>query len=254
MASLGSLKGKTIKKITRVAGPPTSSSSCADGGQLLEWRMRGYHIALLFDANQICQGESRGSPPKPDLARTRLAPVQPKIVSKSSPSITLEKPSVNIQGQRTIVAPPDFKQSMTAVVRTDFRPPMTENPPKTSPVMTPNDFKQPLTSSLQSAPKELQIILCYSCGNNLRAEAKFCDSCGEAVTRQASVPSKENRTTPYDLHNIVHRIEPARNVTYRRRPPAVSCESCGREFPYWDKFCDKCGALVQLNYALTTQT
>jgi len=307
IASLGTLRGKTIREIIRVAGPPTSSGSCTDGGQLLEWRARGHHIALLFDANRICQGESHGSPPKPDIARTGPTPVQPRIASKGSPPITVEKPSVNIPKESTIVkTPTDFKQSMTTPVqtkpanpldtsplvgiwnspkniafqtigktpinyqqsaaapiqsvpktpiveaRTDFMPPMTapmESPPRTLLVMTSNYLKQPMTSPVQSPPNELQVIFCDNCGNSFKAEAKFCDSCGEAVTQQASVPSTEEQTTPpNDLQDTMHVIEPPVSVTERSQPATVTCENCGRQLQDGDKFCDKCGALIQLDY------
>jgi hypothetical protein len=298
IANLGSLNGKTIKEIIRAAGPPTSSSTCADGGQLLEWRVRGYHIALLFDANRICQGESRRSPPKPDVAKTGPTPVQPKIALKGSSPATIEKPSVNFPKQSTMTAPAqstianaldtsplvaignrpkdtaiqtaigkapiDYVQPIAAPMqsvpktpivgaRTDFISLVTaptESPPKTSLVMTPNDFKQPITSSAKSSPKEFQIILCDNCGNSLKADAKFCDSCGEAVTQQALVPSKEEQTTPpNDLQDITHVIEPVVKVTERSQSATVSCENCGRELQISDKFCDKCGALIQLNHA-----
>jgi hypothetical protein len=55
---LGTLKGKTRVAIVAVVGPPSAQSGTPDGGQLLQWMATGYHIALIFDANGICQGVS----------------------------------------------------------------------------------------------------------------------------------------------------------------------------------------------------
>jgi hypothetical protein len=54
--SLGVLKGKRKEGIIAVVGQPNSVSATSGGGQLLQWISTGYHIALIFDANGICQG------------------------------------------------------------------------------------------------------------------------------------------------------------------------------------------------------
>lgn len=55
--SLGTLKGKTYDEIVAVCGAP-SSNSAIDGGTVKQWMATGYHIALLFDENNICLGVS----------------------------------------------------------------------------------------------------------------------------------------------------------------------------------------------------
>jgi hypothetical protein len=285
IASLANLRGKTIKEIIRVAGPPTSGGSCTDGGQVLEWKARGYHIALLFDANQICQGESHGSSPKTDVARTGPAPVLPRIASKESLSVTVEKPSANIPKESAIVkTPTDFKESMTTPVQTKLGNPPDTSPiagiwnspkniasrtinktaidyqqsaaapmqcvPKTPIVEARTDFMPPTTAPMKSPPKELRNIFCGNCGNGLEAEAKFCDRCGDAVTKQTSVPITGERTTPTnDLQAIMHTIQSAVSVPDGSKPAIVSCDNCGCQLQYGDRFCDKCGALIQLKYA-----
>jgi len=54
--SMSVLKGKTKEDIIKVVGPPNAVSATPDGGQLLQWMATGYHIALIFDVNGICQG------------------------------------------------------------------------------------------------------------------------------------------------------------------------------------------------------
>lgn len=57
--SMGELKGKTKAEVIRVMGPPNSVSVLPQyprNGQLLQWIKSGYHIAVAFDADDICQG------------------------------------------------------------------------------------------------------------------------------------------------------------------------------------------------------
>ena len=54
--SLGVLKGKTKEEIIKTVGLPNAISGAPNGGQLLQWIPTGYHIALLFDKEGICQG------------------------------------------------------------------------------------------------------------------------------------------------------------------------------------------------------
>ena len=55
---LGELKGKTLTEIQSKVGSPSSVSATGDGGTLRQWMATGYHIALIFDENEICQGVS----------------------------------------------------------------------------------------------------------------------------------------------------------------------------------------------------
>jgi len=52
---LGTLKGRPEADIVAAVGPPQSRGVAA-GGYLLQWMATGYHIALRFDAQGICQG------------------------------------------------------------------------------------------------------------------------------------------------------------------------------------------------------
>jgi hypothetical protein len=54
--SLGNMKGKSLSEISAVVGSPNAISARSDGGSLRQWQATGYHIALIFDAENICQG------------------------------------------------------------------------------------------------------------------------------------------------------------------------------------------------------
>ncbi|MGN0688121.1 MAG: hypothetical protein ACI4KA_08455 [Oscillospiraceae bacterium] len=56
--NLGVLKGKTLQEIEAACGKPSAISSVANGQILRQWQATGYHIALLFDENDICLGVS----------------------------------------------------------------------------------------------------------------------------------------------------------------------------------------------------
>ena len=53
---LGIIQGKTLAEITAVVGLPNSISAISEGKILRQWQATGYHIALLFDSNDICEG------------------------------------------------------------------------------------------------------------------------------------------------------------------------------------------------------
>ena len=55
---LGELKGKSLSEIVSKVGSPSSVSATGDGGTLRQWMATGYHIALIFDENEICLGVS----------------------------------------------------------------------------------------------------------------------------------------------------------------------------------------------------
>lgn len=56
--SLGTLSGKTLDEIVAVAGQPSAVSAMGDGRILRQWQATSYHIALLFDENEVCLGVS----------------------------------------------------------------------------------------------------------------------------------------------------------------------------------------------------
>ena len=55
-ASLGTLQGKTFKEIEEVVGAPSAISAMGNGNVLRQWQATSYHIALLFDENDVCLG------------------------------------------------------------------------------------------------------------------------------------------------------------------------------------------------------
>lgn len=56
--SLGTLTGKSLEEIKNVVGNPSAVSAMKEGKTLYQWQATGYHIALLFDANDVCLGVS----------------------------------------------------------------------------------------------------------------------------------------------------------------------------------------------------
>ena len=54
--NLGVLQGKSRSDIEAVVGSPNSVSAAGPDTVLCQWMATGYHIALLFDADNICQG------------------------------------------------------------------------------------------------------------------------------------------------------------------------------------------------------
>lgn len=54
----GVIAGKTYDQIVAACGAPTSVSPVGDGNKLCQWMATGYHIALLFDENNVCLGIS----------------------------------------------------------------------------------------------------------------------------------------------------------------------------------------------------
>ena len=57
-SSGGVIAGKTYDEIVAACGTPTSQSPVGDGHRLCQWMATGYHIALLFDENNVCLGIS----------------------------------------------------------------------------------------------------------------------------------------------------------------------------------------------------
>ena len=54
----GVIAGKTYDEIVAACGTPSSVSPTGTGGKLCQWMATGYHLALLFDENNICTGIS----------------------------------------------------------------------------------------------------------------------------------------------------------------------------------------------------
>jgi len=56
--SNGVIVGKTYDEIVSACGAPSSVSPTGDGGKLCQWMATSYHIALVFDAENVCTGIS----------------------------------------------------------------------------------------------------------------------------------------------------------------------------------------------------
>ena len=54
--ALGTLSGKTYSEIVAKVGAPSATSAMAGGKTLRQWQATGYHIALIFDKDDICEG------------------------------------------------------------------------------------------------------------------------------------------------------------------------------------------------------
>ena len=56
--SNGVIAGKTLSEVKAVCGAPSAVSAIGDGKTLYQWQATSYHIALIFDENDICVGIS----------------------------------------------------------------------------------------------------------------------------------------------------------------------------------------------------
>ncbi len=54
----GNIAGKTLDEIVKACGNPSSVAPMGNGTTLHQWMSTGYHLALLFDENDICLGIS----------------------------------------------------------------------------------------------------------------------------------------------------------------------------------------------------
>lgn len=54
----GQIAGVPYSKIVEACGTPSAVSAMGDGRTLKQWQAVSYHIALLFDENDICIGVS----------------------------------------------------------------------------------------------------------------------------------------------------------------------------------------------------
>jgi hypothetical protein len=49
--SIGDMRGRTLSQISAIVGPPNARAFMANNLMLYQWYATGYHIAILFDAN-----------------------------------------------------------------------------------------------------------------------------------------------------------------------------------------------------------
>lgn len=54
----GVVAGKTLAEVKKFCGAPSSVSAMGNGQTLYQWQATGYHIALVFDENDVCVGIS----------------------------------------------------------------------------------------------------------------------------------------------------------------------------------------------------
>ena len=54
----GVIAGKTYTEIVAVCGYPNAASAIGNGSTLRQWIATSYHIALVFDENDVCTGIS----------------------------------------------------------------------------------------------------------------------------------------------------------------------------------------------------
>jgi hypothetical protein len=54
----GQIAGVSYSDIVAACGAPSAISSVGNGKVLKQWQATGYHLALLFDENDICAGVS----------------------------------------------------------------------------------------------------------------------------------------------------------------------------------------------------
>ena len=54
----GVVAGKTLEEVKKACGSPSSVSAMGNGQTLYQWQATGYHIALVFDENDVCVGIS----------------------------------------------------------------------------------------------------------------------------------------------------------------------------------------------------
>ena len=54
----GVIAGKSLSEVIDACGSPSAVSSLGNGKKLYQWQATGYHIALIFDENDVCEGVS----------------------------------------------------------------------------------------------------------------------------------------------------------------------------------------------------
>lgn len=54
----GEIIGVPLSKIIEKCGYPSANSALGNGQTLKQWQAPKYHVALIFDENDICQGVS----------------------------------------------------------------------------------------------------------------------------------------------------------------------------------------------------
>lgn len=55
---MGNVQGMHLDEFIQKVGKPNSVSSMPDGKTLRQWMATGYHVALIFDEDDVCLGIS----------------------------------------------------------------------------------------------------------------------------------------------------------------------------------------------------
>lgn len=239
------MKGKTISEIIRVAGPPTSSSVHADGAQLLEWRARGYHIALRFDSNQICRGESPRTSPRPAAMITEPALVHPRIpLKQSSLPVPLEESAVNIPKQGTTASTPiDGKQSTNAQVQTK-----SAELSHTSPFV--DIWTSPMSTAIQTISETHDDRKLAGAPIQNIPKIPTVDARTDRMQRMAHATGSPPRPSPVMASDDIKQSMMSTVHSPLKELQNNFCNNCGSGLQAKAKFCDSCGEMVTQQAAI----
>jgi hypothetical protein len=61
VGSADDLRARTKADVLGAMGSPNARAELASGGEVLDWRVRGMHLTLMFDAGGQCVGVTRCS-------------------------------------------------------------------------------------------------------------------------------------------------------------------------------------------------
>ena len=82
---------------------------------------------------------------------------------------------------------------------------------------------------------------CKNCGKELKEGAKFCPSCGSAVSAQNNAPGFE-KTGAGKIQSGLDAVKTSRQDSLN--PSQAFCKNCGAPLKEGAKFCPKCGSLI----------
>jgi hypothetical protein len=61
IGAIDDLRARTKADVLGAMGSPNARAELASGGEVLDWRVRGMHLTLMFDAGGQCVGVTRCS-------------------------------------------------------------------------------------------------------------------------------------------------------------------------------------------------
>jgi hypothetical protein len=59
LGAIGDLRARTKADVLGAIGAPDARAELASGGEVLDWRVHGMHVTLMFDARGHCVGVTR---------------------------------------------------------------------------------------------------------------------------------------------------------------------------------------------------